>query len=133
MILVDTSAWIEFLRATGSEVHHRVRELVLVGEELCTTDVVMMEVLAGGRDEIHTGQLRRLLGRCAFVAIEGLGDFERAAELYRRCRRAGETVRALNDCLIAAVAIRTGLVVLQHDRDFEAIARHSELHLSSDD
>lgn len=129
MTLVDTSAWVEYLRATGSEVHHQVRQLLESEGRLHTTDVVMMEVLAGGRDETHADQLRRLLGRCEFVAIEGLGDFEWAAGAYRRCRRAGETVRSLNDCLVAAVAVRGELEVLHTDRDFEAIARHSELRL----
>jgi predicted nucleic acid-binding protein len=127
--LIDTSAWVEYLRATGSNVHHQVRQMVESGEHLYTTDVVMMEVLAGGRDETHADQLRRLLGRCAFIATEGLGDFERAAGLYRHCRRAGETVRALNDCLIAVVAMRGYLEVLHADRDFDAIARHTELRL----
>ena len=88
-----------------------------------------MEVLAGGRDEAHTASLRRLLARCEFVAVEGLGDFEQAAALYSRCRRAGETVRALTDCLIAAVAIGARIDLLQADRDFDAIARHTELEL----
>ena len=131
MTLLDTSAWVEFLRATESTVHHLVRQLVGSEERLHTTDVVMMEVLAGGRDEPHAEQLRRLLGRCEFVAVEGLGDFERAASLYRQCRRAGETVRSLNDCLIAAIAMRAELDVLHADRDFEAIARHTELRLHS--
>ncbi len=129
MTLIDTSAWVEYLRASDSEVHHQVRRLVESEVRLYTTDVVMMEVLAGGRDETHAEQLRRLLGRCEFMATEGLGDFERAAGLYLRCRRAGETVRALNDCLIAAVAMRGNLEVLHADRDFDAIARHTELRL----
>ena len=94
-----------------------------------TTDVVVMEVLAGGRDEAHVDRLRRLLSRCEFVAVVGLGDFEDAASLYRRCRRAGETVRSLTDCLIAAVAVRADLDVLHVDRDFDALARHTELRL----
>lgn len=73
--------------------------------------------------------MRRLLSRCEFVGTEGLRDFEEAAALCRRCRQAGETVRALTDCLIAAVAIRAGVAVLQADRDFDALARHTELRL----
>lgn len=129
MTLVDTSAWVEFFRATGSPVHRQVRHLLQSEGILHTTDVVVMEVLAGGRDETHATQLRGLLSRCEFVATDGLGDYEQAAALYRRCRRAGETVRALTDCLIATVAIRAGVDVLQADRDFDAIARHIELEL----
>lgn len=129
MTLVDTSAWIEYLRATGSGVHHAVRDLLAGRGEIHTTDVVLMEVLAGGRDDIHTRNLRRLLMRAEFVPVDGLADFEQAAALYQTCRRAGETVRALNDCLIAAVAIRAGVDVLHADRDFDVIARHSVLQI----
>ena len=105
MILVDTSAWIEFLRDTGSPACLLVDEL-LAGE-IAICDAVRMEVLAGARDESHLLSLRRLLARA--VAIPTLStDYEDAAALYRRCRREGETVRKLIDCLIASVAIRAG-------------------------
>lgn len=131
MTLVDTSAWIEFLRATGSEVHRTVRELIDNEAEVHTTDVVVMEVFAGARDDRHLERLRRLLSRCELVSIEGLGDFETAASLYTECRRAGSTVRALTDCLIAAVAIRADLVVLHHDRDFDVLSQHTALRVSN--
>jgi len=127
--LIDTSAWVEYLRATGSPTHLTVREQVRAGRPTHTTEVVMMEVLAGARDERQVGRLNDLLLLCEFVPLEGLSDFERAASIYRTCRRAGETVRALNDCLIATVAIRSGLDVLHADRDFDAIARHTDLEL----
>ena len=58
-------------------------------------------------------------------------DYDDAATLYRRCRQQGETVRKLIDCLIAAVAIRGGVPVLHNDRDFDVLARHTELQLDS--
>lgn len=127
MTLVDTSAWIEFLRATGSRTHQAVHRLLDDDEQAHTTDVVVMEVLAGARDVDHRDRLRRLLARCEHVPIEGLDDFEAAADLYRACRSAGETVRALTDCLIAVVALRESLPVLHADRDFDVLARHTSL------
>jgi predicted nucleic acid-binding protein len=127
--LVDTSAWVEYLRASGSTAHRQLRRLMEGEMLLHTTDVVVMEVLAGGRDEAHTAQLRRLITRCEFVPTEGLADFEQAALLYRQCRRGGETVRALADCLVAAVAVRADLDVLHADRDFDVLARHTGLRL----
>jgi predicted nucleic acid-binding protein len=53
--------------------------------------------------------------------------FEEAAGLYRAARRAGLTIRSGVDCLIAACAIRHGLTVLHHDRDFDVLARVSPL------
>jgi predicted nucleic acid-binding protein len=129
MTLVDTSAWVEYLRGTGSHAHLGVRRLLDSSELLHTTEVVVMEVLAGARSDAHATQLHRLLSRCEFAHVQGLRDFEQAAELYRRCRRSGHTIRALNDCLVAAVATRLDLTVLHADRDFDALARHSELRL----
>jgi predicted nucleic acid-binding protein len=129
LILVDTSAWIEYLRATGSVLHHRLRRLIEREEELATTEVVVMEVLAGARNDVHLRQLRRLLLRCEFLPVQGLADYEEAAAIYRQCRRSGETVTRLSDCLIAAVAIRASVPILHQDKDFEAIARHTPLEV----
>jgi predicted nucleic acid-binding protein len=129
VILADTSAWVEFLRGTGSPADERIDQLL--GEQaLSTTDVVVMEVLAGARDAQQREELRRLLAVCEFTPVESLRDYEYAADLYRTCRAAGDTVRALTDCLIAAVAIRTGSAILHTDSDFDAIARHAPLQLA---
>jgi len=130
--LIDTSAWVEYLRATGSETHLAVRRLLDADIEVQTTDVVVMEVVAGARDDGHLEQLRRLMARCRYVPVEGLGDYETAAALYLQCRRAGSTVRALTDCLIAAVALRADLAVVHSDRDFDLLARHTGLKIQSD-
>lgn len=130
MILVDSSAWAEFLRATGSSAHLRLRSALQDGAELASTDVIVMEILAGARDDADHRRLRRLLYGLEFLAVEGPADYEHAAELYRQCRRGGETPRKLTDCLIAAVAIRNGAELLCEDADFSAIARHAPLRLA---
>lgn len=129
MILADASAWIEFLRRAGSPVAVRMRAHV-AGGQLMTTDVVLMEVLAGARDRSHRESLRRLLGTCEYVAASPPLDFEEAADIYRACQAGGETVRKLLDCLVAAVAIRAGVSVLHRGRDFDKIARHTALALA---
>ena len=78
MILIDSSAWIEFLRRTGSPINHRVAEVLAA--EVATADPVRMEVLAGARDEFHLNDLRRLLARASLLRTES-GDYERAAAL----------------------------------------------------
>ena len=126
MILVDSSAWIEFLRDTGSTVCEAVDRLL--GQEVAVCDVISMEILAGARDESHLASLRRLLARAAMIRTRPT-DYEDAAALYRRCRRGGETVRKLVDCLIASVAIRAGAAVLHQDADFDTLARHTKLQV----
>ena len=91
-------------------------------------DPVRMEVLAGARDEAHLRQLRGLLAR-ATVLPTGTADYESAAALYRACRRRGETVRKLVDCLIAAVAVRESVPILHADADFAVLDRHTALQI----
>jgi predicted nucleic acid-binding protein len=131
VILVDSSAWVEFLRSTGSPVHLRLRTALEDDAELSSTDVVVMEILAGARDESDRDRLRRLLYGCTFLAVGGAADYEYAAELYRLCRRHSETPRKLTDCLIAAVAIRNEAELLCEDSDFHAIARYAPLRLAA--
>jgi predicted nucleic acid-binding protein len=130
VILVDSSAWIEFQRATGSAADRRVTAAISGDERLATMGLVILEVLAGARDERHARDLRRLLDRCQFLPLEEPSDHEGAAALYRACRRSGSTIRRLPDCLIAAVAIRAGAAVLHQDADFDAIARHTPLTIA---
>ena len=127
MILVDSSAWIEFQRATGSPADRKLTEAIETNEPLATTGIVTLEILAGARDEKHEIELRRLLARCQFLPLEEPSDHEAAAALYRACRRSGATIRRLPDCLIATVAIRNRAELLHCDSDFDAIAQRAPL------
>jgi predicted nucleic acid-binding protein len=128
VILIDTSAWVEFLRGTGSAVCDRVD--ALLDDEIATCHPVRMELLAGARSEQHLNDLRGLLARGSLLPT-GPADYEDAAALYRTCRRGGETVRKLVDCLIAATAIRASVPLLHADSDFDVLARHTSLQVSS--
>ena len=125
-VLVDTSAWVEFLRDTGSPTCVEVDRLL--ARRIAVADPVVMEVLAGARNDAHLRDLRALLGR-ATLQVCVSADFLQAATLYRACRTKGETVRKLVDCLIAAVAIRAGWPVLHADGDFDVLARHTSLRV----
>lgn len=126
MILIDTSAWVEFLRNTRSPICEEVDRLL--DGDIAVCDPIRMEVLAGARDERHLSDLRRLLARATTIAIGSI-EFEEAASLYRLCRGRGETVRRLIDCLIAAAAIKASTPVLHLDTDFETLARHTALEI----
>lgn len=127
MTLVDTSAWVEFLRNTGSEVAQSVDQLLAA--EIAVCDPVRMEVLAGARDERHLTALRGLLARAQTLPV-GPAEYEEAAALYRACRLQGRTVRKVIDCLIAAVAIKADVPVLHTDGDFDVLAAHTPLRIA---
>ena len=129
MILADTSAWVEFDRATGSPVDTRLTELVSSNHELAVTEPVVCEIAAGARTDEREAALRRLLSRCQLLPFDSGTDFDGAVRIYRRCRQAGITPRGLIDCMIATVALRCGAVVLAHDADMARIADVMPLQL----
>jgi predicted nucleic acid-binding protein len=98
----------------------------LLGERFIVCEPVLMEVLAGARDEAHLRDLRGLLARGTLLSTRST-DFEEAAALYRACRRRGGTVRRVLDCLIAAIAVRASVPVLHNDSDFVTLAQHTAL------
>ncbi|WP_295692524.1 PIN domain nuclease [Lapillicoccus sp.] len=122
MILADTSAWVEFDRATGSPVDLRMTELITSDGPLTVTEPILTEVLAGARTDARAEDLRRLLLRFAWTPLDPVSDFDAAARVYRRCRHVGVTPRGLIDCLIAAVAWRTGATLLAQDMDLQRVA-----------
>ena len=126
-MIADTSAWVEYLRDTGSASHLRLVEQITTGGPLFVPELVVMEILVGATSERNAQQLRSLLHSFDVVALAPLVDSERAALLQRRCRAAGRTVRNMVDCLIAATAIRLGQPVLHADRDFDVLAAATEL------
>jgi predicted nucleic acid-binding protein len=122
VILADTSAWVEYDRATGGAVDQRVAELIAADGPLMVTQPVVMEVLAGARDDARENDLRRLLLRMGLLAFDAATDFDAAARIYRRCRRSGITPRGMIDCMIAAVAWRHGAALLCRDAELDRVA-----------
>ena len=129
MILADTSAWVEFDRATGSAVDARLTDLIADDGPITVTEPVVMEVVCGARTEARERDLRRLLGRFRLEPFDPVTDFDGGARIYRRCRAAGITPRGLLDCMIAAVALRIGATLLADDVDLSRVAEVVGLEL----
>lgn len=121
MILVDSSAWVEFDLATGGPVDLRLTALIREGGPIAVTDPVVMEVTAGARDDRAAARLRDLLLSFSFLPFDAAADFDAAARIYRTCRRQGITPRGMVDCLIAAVAWRHGATLLARDADLARV------------
>lgn len=120
--LVDTSAWVEYLRATGSPANLEVRRLLRDDpSRVATTEPVVMELLAGASNAAVLGKLETLTSGLRRLSVDPTVDFHTAATAFRSARAGGRTVRKLLDCLIAAVAVRTGAVLVHRDRDFHEL------------
>jgi predicted nucleic acid-binding protein len=121
MLIADTSAWIEWLRFTGSPANVAFRT-AFADDQVVLPEPVRAELMFGARSREEAATLRRLLETVEIELIHPRDDFESAAELFHRARQQGVTVRGLIDCLIAAMAVRLGLPVLHHDHDFARLA-----------
>jgi predicted nucleic acid-binding protein len=89
------------------------------------TQPVLMEVLAGARDDRREADLRRLLLTFELLSFDAVADFDGDVRIYRRCRAAGVTPRGMVDCMIAAVAWRRSATLLAHDADMDRV-RHRD-------
>jgi hypothetical protein len=124
VVLVDTSVWIEVFRTRGRFSLEQVVEF----DDVVTCLPVIQEVVQGFRNERAFALARDAMH--ALPVVESpmpRAVFDQAADLYRSARRGGVTVRSGVDCLIAACALRHGLEVLHHDRDYDALTRVSSL------
>lgn len=129
MIVIDTSVWIDVLNDSDSPQASRCVELLEDGAPLALTDVIFTEILQGFRHERDARRVERHLRAFPILRLEDIDDFARAAELYRKARRTGITIRKTLDCLIAAPCVRDGVPILHADDDFDRLASCSELEI----
>jgi len=123
VILADTSAWVEYDRATGSTADQRIAELISTDGALMFTEPVLMEVMAGARNDARAEDLRNMLLRFGLAHFDAVTDFDAAAKIYRRCRQVGITPRGMVDCMIAAVAYRHSVALFSWDIDMFRVAQ----------
>lgn len=57
------------------------------------------------------------------LPLDALETFVTAAQIYRQARTHGLTIRKSTDCLIAAIALEQGALLVHNDRDFLALAQ----------
>lgn len=123
MVLVDTTVWIDLLRAVQSPAVATLRRLLEEGS-VVTTPVVVQEILQGASNPASLQRLREhFLSLPMVEPLPGGLTYASAGELYARCRWQGLTPRSPHDCLIAQIAIDHGVALLHDDRDFAALAR----------
>lgn len=123
MILIDTSAFIEFLNHTISPFDKELEHLISNEEDLALADITITEILQGIKDDKEFNEIKKSLMAFPIYSLKGVDSYIAAAELYRRCRKKGLTVRSTIDLLIAQIALENDLILLHNDNDFESIAK----------
>jgi hypothetical protein len=126
VILVDTSVWIDFF--AGRDLPHvaKLEQSILDNEDLALSGIILTEILQGIPDDATYRRVRRYLSVLIMLPMPE-SVFVRAAELYRKLRKQGITIRKTNDCIIAATALEHHCQLLHNDKDFAAIAKHYSL------
>jgi len=123
VILADTSAWVEFDRASGSPVDRRLTALIEDDGPLAVTEPVVMEVLARAHHGPREEDLRRLMLRFDLLRFDAAVDLDAAMRIYRRSRHAEIIPKGMVQCMVASVAWRSGAALLSSDRTLIRIAR----------
>jgi predicted nucleic acid-binding protein len=122
MLLVDASVWIDLARGVATDAT-RFLDGRDDADELATAGVIVQEVLQGATTDALFGRLRDRFWGMLILEPREISTYEVAAQLYRSARRKGLTIRKPNDCLIAALALEHGALLVHNDRDFLALAQ----------
>lgn len=123
MLLIDSSVWIDWLRGLDTDAVRFVQARE-AQEELALTQMIYLEVLQGVSSERQFAATQKVLSAQTILSpLDELKTFEAAAQLYRRARQQGLTIRKSTDCLIAAIALEHGALLVHNDRDFLALAQ----------
>jgi predicted nucleic acid-binding protein len=118
MKLVDTSAWIEYLRSRQSEVADNVEALVLA-DDAALCDMVMLELWNGARGEVEKRKLAGLSAASPHLEINA-EVWKLAHRLATLCRDHGHTIPAA-DILAAACAVYHAVEMEHKDSHFDII------------
>ena len=121
MVIVDTSAWIEFFNDGDPDIVSQVDE-ALEREVVAIGDLIYCEILQGlynPRERAGISEMLLALPRFEMVGFEMAG---KSAANYRRLRERGITVRKTIDVLIATFCVEHDLRLIHNDRDFDRLA-----------
>ena len=128
MILVDTSVWIDFFAGRDQPHVAVLEQSILDDEDLALCGIILTEILQGIADDATHRRVRRYLGPLILLPMPER-VFVRAADIYRKLRKTGITIRKSNDCIIAATALEHHCQLLHNDKDFSPITDHYSLKI----
>jgi hypothetical protein len=130
MILVDTTVWTDFFAARPIAHVEALENLINDREDICICGIILAEVLQGIRKDSEFQKVRELFNNLIFLPMH-YPVFLKSAEIFRKLRRKGITIRKSMDCMIASVAIENDIPILHNDKDFQPIEKYCSLKVLS--
>ena len=128
MVLVDTTVWIDFFDDRKKPPVAALQQAIENEEDLCICGVILAEVLQGIRSDADYIETKIYLEDLIYLPM-WQKTYVSAAEVYRSLRKRGVTIRKPVDCMIASVALENDTWLLHNDRDFNQIAKHTNLKI----
>ena len=130
-ILVDTSVWVDFFNGHPSSHATTLAQLLHEEADLVTCGLIVSEVLQGFRQAKSLSTIESHFREMEWLTPYEPDTYLEAANLFRRLRRRGITVRSTIDCLIAILAARHDALILAKDRDLSLITESHLLNVRS--
>lgn len=118
LALIDTSAWIEYLKKTSHPITREI-ESALILNLAATCQLVLAELLQGARSEKETDLILDLAS-VVRILNESESTWQEAGFLANKLRKQGKTI-ALIDCYLAVLAKENKAVILTLDKHFSVI------------
>lgn len=123
MVIVDTSAWIEYFQDGLPDVADKV-DLCLGQDLVGIGDLVYCEVMQGIRSPRESRDVSSLLLSLPRFNMVGFGIAEKSAANYRLLRSKGVTVRKTIDVLIGTFCAEHDIQLIHNDSDFDLMAKY---------
>lgn len=130
-VLVDTSVWVDFFNGHPSRQAETLARLIREEADLVTCGVIVSEVLQGLRQTKSLSNIERHFREMDWLSPKEPDTYIEAAELFRRLRARGITIRSTIDCVIANLAAHHDALILSKDRDLTLIVESKLLSLRS--
>jgi len=118
MILIDTSAWIDYFNGIDNPTTELL-DKTLETEPILIGDLIYCELLQGFKTEEKFNEVKELLSNLMSVDLVGLEIAEKAALNYRKLRKQGITIRKTIDIIIATFCVENKVSLIHKNRDFE--------------
>lgn len=125
-VLIDTSVWIAYFRATDHLLIEKVEDIMTVAE-ICVPKVVLAELTQGAKSEQEVSVIGEFVG--AFTILDQQNEtWDKAGKLSFQMKRKGVSI-PLVDCYIAVIAHENQCRLLSLDKHFKEIKRFLKIEL----
>ncbi len=131
MVLSDTSMWIPYFNGEDS-LDMKLKYQMIIEDKLCICPTILQEILQGTSTDIKYLKIRNTTDGLNRLECDAYKAAIGAAEIYRRLREKGVTIRKSNDCLIAWYALHYDIPLWYRDHDFDQISKYFPLRIFKD-